>query len=474
MTSANFDESQNMTHTELANALKESAVDAWVVSESGYNWMINGGQYVQDVGTSAVTLSRPDGARGGGVYRIDGRNVPEMTEYYREAFASVRSTIDDLVGPWADIPDVGQLKRIRKHAKDSVNVYGTEVGADQSLGIYGTNPNLSEPLEKTGLALADMSGGAINAIEEKLLVKLTGAINAHCVVAQVREAAIEVERSMWESVTRKFPEILQAADSGMRKIAANGTASFSSGLGTLKQVLEFVGLVPGPAARGAQIAGKSFTLVEKATDTRFWTPAETGTYADLLADLATGLESLSKWVSRQESDLAKLTAKNISVMRGDRGAYDLSVTGISATGTEIVYHTEQIESMIIRYLPALAAELTMVAGTNSGCLLGNATKRASVGLTPLGAGPEIDELSYLLQALTIDLSGEVAEATLTLRTVLDDFISVEQEAMDTVARFLAELDQSRLLDPLSQPESPSEMIKVSPVIPDLAERMGAS
>lgn len=31
-----------MTHTELANSLKESAVDAWVVSESGYDWMISG------------------------------------------------------------------------------------------------------------------------------------------------------------------------------------------------------------------------------------------------------------------------------------------------------------------------------------------------------------------------------------------------------------------------------------------------
>lgn len=463
-----------MSHKHLINSLKESAIDAWMVSEAGYGWMISHGQYIQMGSISGATLSRPSGGSGGGIFAIEGRVESDISEYYQEIFTNIRASIDAIMAPWSRLPSTGRLERALERCSTSVDSYGTQVGVSPGGLIQSSNPNLNEPLDAISLALSDMRGQVINTIEDKLLVKLTRTINAHCIIAQLREAAAEVELSIWNGVTTKLPQIIESVDNGMQAIAANNTASLSAGLGTLKHVVEIVGMIPGPGAKGVQTVGKVFSVIEKTSGIKFWTPVETDTYSELISQLTEGLKNLSKWIAQQENSIATLTSQNLDTIRGDRGSYDLSIPETGAPSNEIAIDPDRIEALINKHLPMLTAELTTIAKTNNRCLLSSALQRDNVGRTASGAGPEIDELSYLLQALTLDLSGEVAEATLTLRTVLSDTISVEQETMDTVAQFLAELDKSRVLDPLSQADSPSSMIPISREIPNLTDLMNGS
>lgn len=239
--------------------------------------------------------------------------------------------------------------------------------------VLGANPGLATPLTNIGLALADMSGGAIRTMEEALLAKLAGVVNAFGVVAQVRLNAITVQRSIWS----------------------------------------------------------------------------------------------------RESRLATQMREHMAAIGKSQGEFDLRVPEASPTGTELAYNPEVIENLIAVELPALAAELTAVAETSAGCLVAGAADRRHVGRTPAGAAPEIDELTYLLRAVTLDLAGEVAESALTVRAVLDDLVSVEQSVMDSVARYLAELDDARVRDPLLESAVPADLPPLSPAIPGLLGMMAA-
>lgn len=461
----------------ILNSLKDSAVDAWVVSESGYNWAIRGGVYFDPTGGHPATLTRPSGG-GGGVYTLMSEVSGEATAYYQECFEQVRSTVDAIMEPWRTVPTGGDFGAASKMSKTAIDKYGSGMALSTTGTVLGANPGLTNPLTNIGLALADMSGGAIRTMEESLLAKLSGVVNAFGVVAQVRSNAIAVQRSIWSGVDRKLPEIVQAIDGGMRAVAEYNTPTFEKGLGEFAYLLDVVGLLPGAAGKFAGIASKLAKVSEDAAGSDranaiFWHPAEAGTYSGLIDEFSQGLKNLDAWIAQRESRLATQMREHMVAIRASQAQFDLRVPEASPTGTELAYNPEIIENLIAVELPALAAELTTVAESNAGCLVAGAANRQQVGLTPAGAAPEIDELTYLLRAITIDLAGEVAESALTVRAVLDDLVSVEQSVMDSVARYLTELDETRVRDPLLENAAPTGLPPLSPAIPGLLGMMAA-
>ncbi|GAA1326111.1 hypothetical protein ACFSWE_15985 [Leucobacter albus] len=462
----------------LINSLKDSAVDAWVVSESGYSWAIRGGVYFDPSGSHTATLTRPSGGGGGGVFALLGEVSGEATAYYQECFEQVRSTVDAILEPWREVPDDLAFRPPRNNSKAAVDKYGSGMELSTTGEVLGANPGLATPLTNPGLALADMSGGAIRTMEEALLAKLAGVVNAFGVVAQVRLNAITVQRSIWSGVNRKVPEIVRAIDGGMRAIAEHNTPTLEKGLGQFAYLLDVAGLLPGAAGKFAGMASKLAKVSEDAAgadraNAVFWHPTEAGTYSALINELSRGLKNLDSWIAQRESRLATQMREHMAAIGKSQGEFDLRVPEASPTGTELAYNPEVIENLIAVELPALAAELTAVAETSAGCLVAGAADRRHVGRTPAGAAPEIDELTYLLRAVTLDLAGEVAESALTVRAVLDDLVSVEQSVMDSVARYLAELDDARVRDPLLESAVPADLPPLSPAIPGLLGMMAA-
>jgi hypothetical protein len=90
--------------------------------------------------------------------------------------------------------------------------------------------------------------------------------------------------------------------------------------------------------------------------------------------------------------------------------------------------------------PAIAAELTSVAGTVAGASIGGARRDPSLGIGATGPGVEWAELSFLLRELLTNLSWDVTKAATNLDLVLQDLQAHEDRITQEIEKVLADLD----------------------------------
>lgn len=433
---------------EYLPALKEAAVDAYM-RDQGFNR--TGGEYkkliplTDPIEHEYVTAVTGDNATGIS-YRTDGMggmlvDSESRAAEYQSAFQSVMESIDTIVDPWRDLPDLDEIQSLIDECGLASSALASEATFTTS-GSVTANAALSSAFSGIDRAMDKMSGSTIEAFKSKFLGRLPAVVDNLAYASFLMGAHASAEKAIWEEAPGDVSEILETATTAFENVAGNN-------VGTLTVAFDVFGLAatgislfaPGIVGKFGGAAGEVITFVEELSEDDSQDRTG-GTYEEAVAALDGALSDLSAAIEREEESMKTNTESNSSNMSaaGQRENFDLSLNVVGsgsdaspigdedvdesseASVSDLAVDSDLVKAVVTTYMPELSACLS-TAGTR----LVNITfskhigRSAGIGLSPFSLSYAIYDYSMTLYSLVKDLQWEVDLGAEQLDGALFDF-----------------------------------------------------
>ena len=440
---------------QMIREFKRAAIDAYMRTLP-YAWSIEGDHYEISSSSTNTKVTRPgaDG-EGGGDWSSNNFIANIFTggsndEEYKGAFDSIRSLIDDAIAPWLSLPDPSDIatavENCRQVTRRLSGAAAATAGGQSGAGIIPGN--ISYVIESS----SGMSGSAISAFKSNFLAQLGPVIGGQHGISIIVGSTLAAEEGIWEAARQGVADIVAAGRDASQALADSGSS------GDVKTVLE----VAGWAVKGAKVflpgAGAALEVAGIGIQILSGTPAgsseETITGADAAAVLSSfedALTALNDSITAEETQLSTNLTDNLANIRADASSYDLSVPGIRNDPNDandvIAIEPALISEITKTYLPAIATELTAVAGLAASATISGARRDPSLGIGATGPGVPWAELSFLLRELLTNLSWDVTKGATNLDLVLQDLQAHEDRITREIETVLAQLDAGNPTDP---------------------------
>jgi hypothetical protein len=441
---------------DLIKDFKRAAIDAYMRTLP-YAWSIEGDHYEISSSSTNTKVTRPgaDG-EGGGDWSSNNFIANIFTggsndEEYKGAFDSIRSRIDSAIEPWLTLPDPAditpEVEECRQVTRKLSGAAAASSGGQVGAGIIPGNISLI--LENSDA----MAGHAIAAFKSQFLAQLGPVIGGHHGISLVVGSALAAEEGLWGAARQAVADAVAAGVAASSALAASGSS------GSPEVVLQVAGwaakgakiFVPGAGAV-LEVASLGIEILGESTGKPGEDPKVSGADAEaVLSAFESALDRINSDISTEETRLQENLSTNLANVRADQTSYDLSAPPIrndQADTTDVIaYQPGLITEITKTYLPAIAAELTSVAGTVAGASIGGARRDPSLGIGATGPGVEWAELSFLLRELLTNLSWDVTKAATNLDLVLQDLQAHEDRITQEIEKVLADLDAGNPTDP---------------------------
>jgi hypothetical protein len=435
----------------LVGRLKQSSIDAWMRDN---RWTLTGDRYEISSRGPDFTVTRPgaDG-EGGGDWHTDDViaklfGLIDRDDEFQEAFATIRSTIDGLVGRWRDLPDPDLIAPI---VESSRQVTRGLAGAASSAGGAATGAGaLAGYLRLIEANAQSMSGDVIASYKAKFLVQLSQAIGGFHAISVVRGAAVAAQEGLWREARRAVAEALEKTRGAMDQIAQGGSAELKDVLKVAGWAAKGVGFfASGGVAVALEVTGLSIEVLDDVTSTGDKTvEGAPGSYEAAIQHLTTVLNTLDSQIRTEEQKLQDNLVANLRNIRNDPASYDLSQPPVWSSEGVILIQPHLVDEIIKVHMPAVADELERIASEFYSSSIYAAVRRDdAVGIGSTGPAASFSDLNWLLYELVKDLAWEVRAGAKNLEAAVLDLRRHDEDTAAELRRLADKVHRGSLYDP---------------------------
>lgn len=407
----------------LVGRLKKAAIDAYMRSscDSAFtDYEVHDDYYMVSIlvpqGQAAAPsdsqrITRPgDDGEGGG------RTNGDSTMKYVHKFNEIRSVIDEVVGPWLDLPDPQRINTEKAKAFGVVGILAADINMQAGAPV-GTG-ELHKALDRVNQKINDMSGATVMSFGLDFIDPLQGAVQGIQEGVAYWGASLAAEQKMFERARYIVLTAIEKSTKVFRGVADNEYQKLNIILQVVNEVVEAFDAFVEPTGllkHGSTAVKLGLKGMKKVTeeDVKKGAPQN---YESAMKAFRSAFKAIANRVELAEGKIQQTLVDNYEVMEVNHERVDMSMKTLSSSeigkADKLKIDMNHIDDIVNRAMPKVSESLEDAAKRISGVFLSDCVRRdPRVGVGESGPSKQFDQLKVLLYKLLADLAWESRTGT---------------------------------------------------------------
>ncbi len=407
----------------LVGRLKKAAIDAYMRSscDSAFtdyevhddyymvSTLVPQGQAAAPSDSQRITRPGDDGEGGG-------RTNGDSTMEYVHKFNEIRSAIDEVVGPWLDLPDPQRINTEKAKAFGVVGILAADINMQAGAPV-GTG-ELHKALDRVNQKINDMSGATVMSFGLDFIDPLQGAVQGMEEGVAYWGASLAAEQKMFEKTRYIVLIAIEKSTKVFRGVADNEYQKLNIILQVVNEVVEAFDAFVEPTGllkHGSTAVKLGLKGMKKVTeeDVKKGAPQN---YESAMKAFRSAFKAIANRVELAEGKIQQTLVDNYEVMEVNHERVDMSMKTLSSSeigkADKLKIDMNHIDDIVNRAMPKVSESLEDAAKRISGVFLSDCVRRdPRVGVGESGPSKQFDQLKVLLYKLLADLAWESRTGT---------------------------------------------------------------
>lgn len=407
----------------LVGRLKKAAIDAYMRSscDSAFtdyevhddyymvSTLVPQGQAAAPSDSQRITRPGDDGEGGG-------RTNGDSTMKYVHKFNEIRSAIDEVVGPWLDLPDPQRINTEKAKAFGVVGILAADINMQAGAPV-GTG-ELHKALDRVNQKINDMSGATVMSFGLDFIDPLQGAVQGIQEGVAYWGASLAAEQKMFERARYIVLTAIEKSTKVFRGVADNEYQKLNIILQVVNEVVEAFDAFVEPTGllkHGSTAVKLDLKGMKKVTeeDVKKGAPQN---YESAMKAFRSAFKAIANRVELAEGKIQQTLVDNYEVMEVNHERVDMSMKTLSSSeigkADKLKIDMNHIDDIVNRAMPKVSESLEDAAKRISGVFLSDCVRRdPRVGVGESGPSKQFDQLKVLLYKLLADLAWESRTGT---------------------------------------------------------------
>lgn len=407
----------------LVGRLKKAAIDAYMRSscDSAFtdyevhddyymvSTLVPQGQAAAPSDSQRITRPGDDGEGGG-------RTNGDSTMKYVHKFNEIRSVIDEVVGPWLDLPDPQRINTEKAKAFGVVGILAADINMQAGAPV-GTG-ELHKALDRVNQKINDMSGATVMSFGLDFIDPLQGAVQGIQEGVAYWGASLAAEQKMFERARYIVLTAIEKSTKVFRGVADNEYQKLNIILQVVNEVVEAFDAFVEPTGllkHGSTAVKLGLKGMKKVTeeDVKKGAPQN---YESAMKAFRSAFKAIANRVELAEGKIQQTLVDNYEVMEVNHERVDMSMKTLSSSeigkADKLKIDMNHIDDIVNRAMPKVSESLEDAAKRISGVFLSDCVRRdPRVGVGESGPSKQFDQLKVLLYKLLADLAWESRTGT---------------------------------------------------------------
>lgn len=407
----------------LVGRLKKAAIDAYMRSscDSAFtdyevhddyymvSTLVPQGQAAAPSDSQRITRPGDDGEGGG-------RTNGDSTMKYVHKFNEIRSAIDEVVGPWLDLPDPQRINTEKAKAFGVVGILAADINMQAGAPV-GTG-ELHKALDRVNQKINDMSGATVMSFGLDFIDPLQGAVQGIQEGVAYWGASLAAEQKMFERARYIVLTAIEKSTKVFRGVADNEYQKLNIMLQVVNEVVEAFDAFVEPTGllkHGSTAVKLGLKGMKKVTeeDVKKGAPQN---YESAMKAFRSAFKAIANRVELAEGKIQQTLVDNYEVMEVNHERVDMSMKTLSSSeigkADKLKIDMNHIDDIVNRAMPKVSESLEDAAKRISGVFLSDCVRRdPRVGVGESGPSKQFDQLKVLLYKLLADLAWESRTGT---------------------------------------------------------------
>lgn len=407
----------------LVGRLKKAAIDAYMRSscDSAFtdyevhddyymvSTLVPQGQAAAPSDSQRITRPGDDGEGGG-------RTNGDSTMKYVHKFNEIRSAIDEVVGPWLDLPDPQRINTEKAKAFGVVGILAADINMQAGAPV-GTG-ELHKALDRVNQKINDMSGATVMSFGLDFIDPLQGAVQGIQEGVAYWGASLAAEQKMFERARYIVLTAIEKSTKVFRGVADNEYQKLNIILQVVNEVVEAFDAFVEPTGllkHGSTAVKLGLKGMKKVTeeDVKKGAPQN---YESAMKAFRSAFKAIANRVELAEGKIQQTLVDNYEVMEVNHERVDMSMKTLSSSeigkADKLKIDMNHIDDIVNRAMPRVSESLEDAAKRISGVFLSDCVRRdPRVGVGESGPSKQFDQLKVLLYKLLADLAWESRTGT---------------------------------------------------------------
>lgn len=407
----------------LVGRLKKAAIDAYMRSscDSAFtdyevhddyymvSTLVPQGQAAAPSDSQRITRPGDDGEGGG-------RTNGDSTMKYVHKFNEIRSAVDEVVGPWLDLPDPQRINTEKAKAFGVVGILAADINMQAGAPV-GTG-ELHKALDRVNQKINDMSGATVMSFGLDFIDPLQGAVQGIQEGVAYWGASLAAEQKMFERARYIVLTAIEKSTKVFRGVADNEYQKLNIILQVVNEVVEAFDAFVEPTGllkHGSTAIKLGLKGMKKVTeeDVKKGAPQN---YESAMKAFRSAFKAIANRVELAEGKIQQTLVDNYEVMEVNHERVDMSMKTLSSSeigkADKLKIDMNHIDDIVNRAMPKVSESLEDAAKRISGVFLSDCVRRdPRVGVGESGPSKQFDQLKVLLYKLLADLAWESRTGT---------------------------------------------------------------
>lgn len=407
----------------LVGRLKKAAIDAYMRSscDSAFtdyevhddyymvSTLVPQGQAAAPSDSQRITRPGDDGEGGG-------RTNGDSTMKYVHKFNEIRSAIDEVVGPWLDLPDPQRINTEKAKAFGVVGILAANINMQAGAPV-GTG-ELHKALDRVNQKINDMSGATVMSFGLDFIDPLQGAVQGIQEGVAYWGASLAAEQKMFERARYIVLTAIEKSTKVFRGVADNEYQKLNIILQVVNEVVEAFDAFVEPTGllkHGSTAVKLGLKGMKKVTeeDVKKGAPQN---YESAMKAFRSAFKAIANRVELAEGKIQQTLVDNYEVMEVNHERVDMSMKTLSSSeigkADKLKIDMNHIDDIVNRAMPKVSESLEDAAKRISGVFLSDCVRRdPRVGVGESGPSKQFDQRKVLLYKLLADLAWESRTGT---------------------------------------------------------------
>ena len=356
-------------------------------------------------------ITRPgDDGEGGG------RTNGDSTMKYVHKFNEIRSAIDEVVGPWLDLPDPQRINTEKAKAFGVVGILAADVNMQAGAPV-GTG-ELHKALYRVNQKINDMSGATVMSFGLDFIDPLQGTVQGIQEGVAYWGASLAAEQKMFERARYIVLTAIEKSTKVFRGVADNEYQKLNIILQVVNEVVEAFDAFVEPTGllkHGSTAVKLGLKGMKKVTeeDVKKGAPQN---YESAMKAFRSAFKAIANRVELAEEKIQQTLVDNYEVMEVNHERVDMSMKTLSSSeigkADKLKIDMNHVDDIVNRAMPKVSESLEDAAKRISGVFLSDCVRRdPRVGVGESGPSKQFDQLKVLLYKLLADLAWESRTGT---------------------------------------------------------------
>ena len=335
---------------------------------------------------------------------------------YVHKFNEIRSVIDEVVGPWLDLPDPQRINTEKAKAFGVVGILAADINMQAGAPV-GTG-ELHKALDRVNQKINDMSGATVMSFGLDFIDPLQGAVQGIQEGVAYWGASLAAEQKMFERARYIVLTAIEKSTKVFRGVADNEYQKLNIILQVVNEVVEAFDAFVEPTGllkHGSTAVKLGLKGMKKVTeeDVKKGAPQN---YESAMKAFRSAFKAIANRVELAEGKIQQTLVDNYEVMEVNHERVDMSMKTLSSSeigkADKLKIDMNHIDDIVNRAMPKVSESLEDAAKRISGVFLSDCVRRdPRVGVGESGPSKQFDQLKVLLYKLLADLAWESRTGT---------------------------------------------------------------